>query len=247
MQHHYLRKVVGFFWVGLFLSFAMQKVVFGPWLGKVYVHGRVDETMYRSFWINTKLFGVKKFVINSGGGWSEYGHKIGEFVNDNDLVIIVSNKCLSACGDIFLAAKERIVYPGAIVGFHHSGIGTLAAFKEHGAKYTPALEQDAAIERRFLSIGAANLLAEAMNRIEVREVFLAPYDERPSVVGEHFLSYYDFWIPEEEDYRRFGIEVTFMEPKISACEAWGRLAFRPTYRFVFGARPVGRECAPKAN
>lgn len=91
------------------------------------------------------------------------------------------------------------------------------------------------------------MLIEAMRKIDVREAFLAPFDVRPKQIGEHTRSYFAIWVPEEADYRKYGIGVTVQEPRVSACDAWMRLAYRPNFRFVYGERAVGPECASKAS
>lgn len=225
---------------------SLYRVIYYPH-ATISFYGQVNREMYWQFWVYTELLNVRRFKFTSNGGYAEYADKIADLAHRRQVKITAMDRCISACADIFLAARDRVISPGAIVGFHNSYIGMLTVFKERGVAFTPILEQRVAKEKKYLPVGAQDLLIEAMRKIDVREAFLAPFKERPNEIGEHTRSYFDIWVPGEEDYKRYGIEVTWVKPKISPCEAWRKIAYRPRYRFVYGNKAVGPECASKAS
>jgi hypothetical protein len=61
----------------------------------------------------------KHFYINSFGGSSEAGLKIGEFISKNDVAVSVIGNCHSSCANyIFLPSKTRSATADAQIGLH---------------------------------------------------------------------------------------------------------------------------------
>ena len=59
--------------------------------------------------------------INSPGGFTDDGIKIGEWIFDHRLDVIVDELCFSSCANyIFTAGKNKIIEKDAIVGWHGS-------------------------------------------------------------------------------------------------------------------------------
>lgn len=91
-----------------------------------------NETLIFNGEINKKSYleisqflkkGGKRIIINSGGGDTRYGQKIGMEFFDNDVTLIVDKYCLSSCANyLFLGAKEKLIQPNGILGFH-GGVG----------------------------------------------------------------------------------------------------------------------------
>lgn len=80
-------------------------------------------------------YSVKEIIVNSGGGNTADGIKIGLRMAERPIKVTVIGKCLSSCANyIFVAGRERELREG-IVGFHGN---VKACFS--GPKLQPALD-----------------------------------------------------------------------------------------------------------
>ncbi len=61
---------------------------------------------------------AKTLVINSPGGLVFEGAVIGEFVRKRAMNVYVEHFCMSACTSILASGVERMIVPGARIGFH---------------------------------------------------------------------------------------------------------------------------------
>ena len=89
----------------------------------IYYRGEINQKNYESFLekVNNSNKKITKLIINSGGGNTVYGRKIGEFIFDNKLDVEVESFCFSSCANyIFPAGKTKYIQKDAIVGFHGS-------------------------------------------------------------------------------------------------------------------------------
>ncbi len=65
--------------------------------------------------------GVRKLVVNSGGGDVEESLKIAELIHARGLGIVVDGVCASSCANyLFVAAKDKVVLPNSLLSFHGS-------------------------------------------------------------------------------------------------------------------------------
>lgn len=104
-------------------------------------YGQVNREMYWRFWACTELLNVRRFKFTSSGGYAGYADRIADLAHRREVKIIVIDRCISACAHIFLAARSRVISPGAIVGFHNSSIGMLTVFRDRGVAHTSILEE----------------------------------------------------------------------------------------------------------
>ena len=64
---------------------------------------------------------IDTLVINSNAGESDMTRRIGLWVHEHDITVIVDHVCFSSCANyIFTAAPRKIIRSGAIVGWHGS-------------------------------------------------------------------------------------------------------------------------------
>lgn len=83
--------------------------------------------------------------IKSNGGYSLAGMKIGEFIRENHLIVMVDEYCLSACAHyIFPSAFEKQMHKNALVGLHATrslslNKDKLLTYQEQLAEYEQAL------------------------------------------------------------------------------------------------------------
>lgn len=62
-------------------------------------------------------------VISSGGGEINAGMKMGYWVFDNQIDVVVNGMCMSSCANyIFPAGHRKIINNGSIVAWHGSAL-----------------------------------------------------------------------------------------------------------------------------
>jgi hypothetical protein len=63
---------------------------------------------------------VLRLELNSPGGQTVEGLALARLVEQHSLSTVVRHKCASACTDIFVAGKERVLVSGGKLGFHRT-------------------------------------------------------------------------------------------------------------------------------
>jgi hypothetical protein len=61
---------------------------------------------------------IRLLELDSPGGDSDQGLELGALVEKYSLSTFVRNRCASACTFVFVAGRERLLMPGAKLGFH---------------------------------------------------------------------------------------------------------------------------------
>ena len=80
---------------------------------------RTDSDFFDA--VNGKEDQLNSIRINSGGGLTDEAMKIGLWIFDHELDVIVDEICFSSCANyIFTAGKNKIIEKDAIVGWHGS-------------------------------------------------------------------------------------------------------------------------------
>ena len=85
--------------------------------------GSIESETYRNFLyaVRGQEDQITAIQINSGGGITDQGMLIGEWIFDHELDVIVDEICFSSCANyIFPAGKNKIIEEDAIVGWHGS-------------------------------------------------------------------------------------------------------------------------------
>lgn len=81
--------------------------------------------------------GQKTLLIESEGGDAASGQLLGQYIASNEVTVIISRYCLSACANyVFLAASKKLLLPDAVLGFHG---GLVRPNKESGASETSSI------------------------------------------------------------------------------------------------------------
>ena len=86
-------------------------------------NGRIDEESYTLFRRASDESGddVTAIRINSRGGDVRSAIKIGHWIYDQGMDVVVDTYCFSSCANyIFTAGRNKIIWEGAIVGWHGS-------------------------------------------------------------------------------------------------------------------------------
>src|SRR5207247_8750334 len=60
--------------------------------------------------------------LNSRGGRIGEAYKLRDIIGPRGMTTYTSSGCYSACTDVFLAGKERVVHQDARLGFHRPGL-----------------------------------------------------------------------------------------------------------------------------
>ena len=64
---------------------------------------------------------IDTLVINSGGGVTTSARRIGRWIHEHGVTVVVEELCFSSCANyIFTAAPKKIIRDGAYVGWHGS-------------------------------------------------------------------------------------------------------------------------------
>ena len=64
---------------------------------------------------------IDTLIINSGGGVTTSARRIGRWIHEHGVTVVVENLCFSSCANyIFTAAPKKIIRDGAYVGWHGS-------------------------------------------------------------------------------------------------------------------------------
>ena len=160
----------------------------------VYLDGNITKNTLPKLKLAFKLLSSRKFFyitpeyknidsnrlsINSGGGLIMEAIKIGNFIADKNVAIMVSvpSKCYSACVFIYAAAKVR--YASGKIGVHRPFAKDIStdnlSYYEYLDKYkslTPKFNQ------YFSKFGVSKNLVDLMNSISSEDMKILTYDER---------------------------------------------------------------------
>ncbi len=64
---------------------------------------------------------ITTIVVDSGGGYTEEARKIGTWIHEHQIDVVVENLCFSSCANyIFTAAINKTIKADSIVGWHGS-------------------------------------------------------------------------------------------------------------------------------
>lgn len=127
--------------------------------------------------------GASTLIVNSEGGSAGSGQAIAFEIIKQNASVIVDKYCMSSCANyLFLAAKEKSLMPGAVLGFH-GGIH----FSEDETKITKD-DHDIAIQfkdglKKLLETEAALFLTMGIDHQIVKDSFdLTKIKKRPGVI-----------------------------------------------------------------
>ncbi|HTF77647.1 MAG TPA: hypothetical protein VK620_25590, partial [Bradyrhizobium sp.] len=85
------------------------------------------------------MAGVRSVRLNSTGGRILEAQKMSDMIRSRDLATVVAVDCLSACTIVFLGGKERLMLPGARLGFHQPAFRGMTAGDRSAAIATEQL------------------------------------------------------------------------------------------------------------
>ena len=175
---------------------------------------------------------IDTLIINSRGGVTLSGRRIGDWVYQSRITVIVDHVCFSSCANyIFTAAPRKIIRANALVGWHGSEQGHRYLAASRGITLDELIDEQVEesfywqelIEgrkigederarmrpsRREERVRAVNNLAaeqEFLDRIGVSVEALV-YGQMPGRYDRWVASKADGWTFRIEDMARFGID-----------------------------------------
>lgn len=98
--------------------------------GTVFYRGEISKGSRRHLlrYLNAA---TKTLVVTSEGGSPDEGMLMAEELRRRNIRLVVDKYCMSSCANyLFLAAPQKSVKPGSLVGFHGGPLGSLSEEKE---------------------------------------------------------------------------------------------------------------------
>jgi hypothetical protein len=162
------------------------------------------------------------FYINSVGGSSEEGLRIGEYLQENNISVTVAGRCYSSCANyIFLASKNRNIVSGSKLGLH----GGYQSIYPRMLKLMENLPKDIANDyKNAVSIQQARMIREIellknanINPKIIEESALMTYygdvnhiakvdgNDKKFTLEKKSNTNYELWFPLEHEYQKWGI------------------------------------------
>ena len=89
----------------------------------VVMNGELDDGFYERFLslVNGREDEVATLRVNSGGGITDEGLKLGLWIFQHNIDVVVDGLCFSSCANyVFTAGRNKTIMAGAIVGWHGS-------------------------------------------------------------------------------------------------------------------------------
>ena len=191
--------------------------------------GDIEDSTYRDFLVAVrgKEDQITAIRINSSGGITDHGIRIGEWIFDHGLDVIVDELCFSSCANyIFPAGKNKIIEKDAIVGWHGSeqqnpfiaaGLGlTMRELharnyerrKEFGGPLTPQESKEEYVENmsKYDEYERGDDEPELLNKIGVN-LYLMVYGFLPDQIDYYLSEDTEFggWTFSIEDMAKFGV------------------------------------------
>ena len=172
-----------------------------------------------------KKINCKNLFITSGGGSSEAGMMIGDFISKNSISVIAIGRCHSSCANyIFLPSKDKqkllhskIGLHGGAQSYHHVRLELLKKIpKSHKQSYINAINSEAtktSTEIKLLKTAGVNpniilhsakmtLFGSAEFNYQEEGGKMHTYKTLPKL-----MSNYELWFPAEKDYKKWGIKI----------------------------------------
>jgi hypothetical protein len=172
----------------------------------IYFRGQIDREQSRAF-IQEMEKKPRDVVITSAGGDEFAAMEMGEAILKYDRSVTAERYCLSGCfNTILVAAKQRIITPGTLVGVHGSAIALMQRYAQTRREPPAPLPGLVDRYRRLYKARGVDLDILRCAAIQIGTTNLHVADERSRYGG--WLTIYNLWIPSKADLQRFGVDTT---------------------------------------
>lgn len=177
--------------------------------------GSISEKNIELFLETVRGKNLTTLVITSGGGEINAGMKMGLWVFDNHIDVVVEKMCMSSCANyVFTAGRHKTINPGAIVAWHGSvlqesilseediRVSVIQAFdklseSEKAKRDLQEMIRKAIEQMREYRAESTRSQADFFKKIGV--------DESVCLIGNEEYGARDFFILSVKDMERFGI------------------------------------------
>ena len=89
----------------------------------IVMEGELDDGFYRGFLalVRDREDEITTLRVNSGGGITDEGRKVGAWIFEHDIDVVVDGLCFSSCANyMFPAGRNKTILADSIVGWHGS-------------------------------------------------------------------------------------------------------------------------------
>jgi len=167
--------------------------------------------------------GARHLIITSSGGYRESGVELGEIIAQYDMDVSVDQYCFSACASFaFVAARNRFIYPGSVIGFHKTStayenlaeihhLQELKANVSDRARRERALYEARGVDRKllldpFVATGPTcyqiTVTQQGNERVEVRQRAAFWYPTLDYLRSAGITDSLEHWPQSEDDLRQ---------------------------------------------
>lgn len=177
--------------------------------------GKINDMNVERLFNVVKGKTVTELIVSSSGGEINAGMRMGEWVFDNQLDVVVEGVCMSSCANyIFTAGKKKTIKENSIVAWHgnilqESGMfdddikaATIEAYEELPEQTKAQIDLNALIEQSIQQMHEYRASSEAKQSQFFRKIGV---DEYVCRVGNVEYQAKDFFCLSVEDMARFGI------------------------------------------
>ena len=189
-------------------------------------NGIINRESYSRFrWVTAENDAVIDTIqITSRGGDTSVGKKMGRWIHDRNINVIVDNFCISSCANyIFTAGRNKVIREDSIVGWHGSEHQDEYIARAKGVTLEERLKQvfddiewpEAQQDAVVLGNTFEEFKSDWMERSEDERKFLEKvavsvdvmvYGLSPDRYDEYLDGQYSFWTFSIEDMAKFGID-----------------------------------------
>jgi ATP-dependent protease ClpP protease subunit len=152
---------------------------------------------------------IVQFAISSHGGDSSAAMDIASLLNEENIPVVVFDRCISACAQFILVAADNVVVAdNTFVGFHQTATGLLNIMRKSGLRLTQTVSESAttAAEKEMAFFEAHNLstdlLTAPLEELNVKCIFEAV----PGSTLYRYSATWSLWTPSVEYLMESGVD-----------------------------------------
>lgn len=150
---------------------------------------------------------VKELIVNSGGGLTAEGVKIGLALSKRDLTVVVDGVCTSSCANYLFVAGHRRELRRGMVGFHGNVKACFTGPEKHRAELAQMRKYaipEAKI-RRLMALEKTELADEArlLKTMGVDQALFERTCTMDKGMGDG--KFYDFLLPTHATFEKYGL------------------------------------------
>lgn len=154
-------------------------------------------------------------IITSFGGDERAALKLGYFIFEKDISIVVKNYCQSACAHYILPASSDIhIEQNALVSFHSNMPGIYKTIEIAGPKFTASMDLEL-FNKKFIEFYDLIKVDKEISLDAIKTLGMLCIDTADQIVGFGDSFYYraSLWVPTREYMMQVGINFSGYWPE----------------------------------